>query len=130
MNKINAAVILTSFLLAGGNVFAESTPLTNENIQGSWALKYTKKSGKASETFKRKDTWVFNKNGTVIIKNIPRDGGYYDQSPVKYTIKDNKINIAILGRMGKFDKFTLVDKDDKNMTLKARFGAIYQFTKK
>lgn len=129
MKKIHA-VMITSLLLASGNALSEGSPLTNENIQGSWTLEYTKKSEKASETVDREDTWVFNKNGKVTIKNIPRDGGHYDQFPVNYTIEDNKINIAILGRAGKFDKFTLLNKDDKNMTLKARFGSIYQFTKK
>lgn len=130
MKKINAAAIITSLLLVGGNVFAEGSSLTNENIQGAWALEYTKKSEKSEDTFKREDTWVFNSNGTVTIKHIPRDGSYYDQLPVNYTIEDNKLNIAILGRAGKFDKFTLINKGDKNMTLKARFGAIYQFAKK
>ena len=130
MKKINAMIIMASLLLTGNNVLAEGTSLTNENIQGSWTLEYTKKSEKATETFEREDMWVFNKEGTVTIKNIPREGGYYDQFPVNYTIDGNKIDIAILGRMGKFDKFTLVNKDDTSMTLKARFGAIYQFSKK
>lgn len=130
MKKINAAAMVTSLLLVAGNVFAEGSSLTNENIQGAWTLEYTKKSEKAEDTMKREDTWVFNSNGTVTIKNIPRDGGYYDQLPVKYMIEDNKVNIALLGRAGKFDKFTLINKDDKKMTLKARFGAIYQFSKK
>jgi hypothetical protein len=131
MQRINVAAVVTSLLLVSGNVFAEGTPLTNENIQGAWALEYTKKSEKSEDTFKREDTWVFNSNGTVTIKNIPRDGNYYDQLPVNYVIEEeNKVNIAILGRAGRFDKFTLINKDDKNMTLKARFGAIYQFAKK
>jgi len=130
MNRINVAAIVTSLLLVGGNVFAESTPLTNENIQGAWTLEYTKKSEKAEDTIKREDTWVFNSNGTVTIKHIPRDGDYYDQLPVKYEIEGSQLNIALLGRAGKFDKFSLINKDEKNMTLKARFGAIYQFVKK
>ena len=130
MKRINVAAIVTSLLLVGGNVFAESTPLTNENIQGAWALEYTKKSEKSEDTFKREDTWVFNSNGTVTIKNIPRDGGFYDQLPVNYEIEDNILKVAILGRSGKFDTFSLINKDEKNMTLKARFGAIYQFIKR
>ena len=39
MKKINAAAIVTSLLLVGGNVFAESEPLTNESIQGTWNFK-------------------------------------------------------------------------------------------
>ena len=130
MKKMNLAALVTSLILLSSHAFAEGTPLTNENIQGAWALEYTKKSEKSEELMKREDTWVFSSNGTVIIKNIPRDGGYYDQLPVKYEIEGDKLKIALLGRAGKFDKFSLVSKDDKNMTLKARFGAIYQFVKR
>ncbi|NOQ36214.1 MAG: hypothetical protein GQ569_10010 [Methylococcaceae bacterium] len=127
MKKITVAAILSSTLFISGNLYAESTSLTNENIQGSWILEHTKKSG---QTVKREDTWVFNNDGTVTIKHIPREGGYYDQSPVKYDVKDGKLKIAILGRAGKFDKFSLVNKGDKIMILKARFGDVYQFIKK
>ncbi len=130
MKRINVAAIVTSLLLVSGNVFSEGTPLTKENIQGAWALEYTKKSVKSDDSFTREDTWVFKNNGTVVIKHIPRDGGYYDQLPVSYEIEDNNLKVAILGRAGRFDKFTLINKDDKSMTLKARFGAIYQFAKK
>lgn len=130
MKKTTIAAILSSILFFSGNLYAESTSLTNQNIQGSWALEYTKKSEKSEETVKREDTWIFN-NSTVAITNIPREGGYYDQPPVKYEIEDgNKLKVSILGRSGKFDSFTVVNKEDKIMTLKARFGAIYQFIKK
>ncbi len=130
MKKLAITALLSSTLLIGGNVYAESTSLTNENIQGSWVLEYTKQSEKSIKTIKREDTWIFNKDGTVTITHIPREGGYYDQFPVKYEIEDNKLKVSILGRMGKFDKFTLINKEDKVMTLKARFGDIYQFIKK
>ncbi len=129
MQRINVATVFAGLLLVGGHVFAEGVSLTNENIQGTWALEYTKKSVKSEDAFKREDTWVFGKDGTVTIKNIPRDGSYYDQLPVQYEVEDNNLKIAVLGRAGRFDKFTLINKDDKNMTLKARFGAIYQFAK-
>jgi hypothetical protein len=35
-----------------------------------------------------------------------------------------------LGRSDKFDVFSLVEKDDKGMTLKGKFGDIYHFIKK
>lgn len=108
---------------------AESTALTNENIQGSWKLDYTKQNVNATEQTKREDTWVFSK-GSVTILNIPRAGGYFDQLPVSYEIEDNKLKVGILGRTGRFDKFSLINKDDNHMTLKARFGEIYQFIKK
>jgi len=127
MKKITVATILSSVLLISGNVYAESTTLTDQNIQGSWVLEYTEKSG---QTVKREDTWVFNDNGTVTIKHIPREGGYYDQSPVNYEIEDDKLKVSILGRAGKFDKFSVINKEEKIMRLKARFGDVYQFIKK
>ena len=93
--------------------------------------KSTNEIKKTLSMLKRLITRVRKEMGDTTTMVMRLDGGYYDQLPVNYTIKeDNKINIAILGRSGKFDKFTLINKDDKNMTLKARFGAIYQFAKK
>jgi len=129
MKQITVAAILSSTLLFSGNLYAESTLLTNQNIQGSWTLEYTKKSEKSEETIKREDTWIFN-NKTVAITHIPRDGSYYDQTPVNYEIEDGKLKVSILGRAGKFDSFSVVNKEEKIMTLKARFGDIYQFIKK
>ena len=128
MKKMNLAALATGLILLGGQAFSET--LTNENIQGAWTLEHTKESEKSDELMNREDIWVFNKNGTVTIKHIPREGDYYDQLPVKYVIDGDKLDIALLGRAGKFDKFTLLNKDDKNMLLKARFGAVYQFSKK
>ena len=130
MKKITVIAILASILAISGNVYAESTALTNQNILGSWILEYTKKSEKAKETIKREDTWIFNNDGTVTITHIPRDGGYYDQLPVNYEIEGGKLKVSILGRAGKFDIFSLVNNDEKIMVLKARFGDIYQFIKK
>ncbi len=128
MTKINVVAILSSILIFSINVYAE--PLTNQNVQGTWTLEYTKKSEKSEELLPREDTWVFNDNGTVTIKNIPREGTYYDQLPVNYEVESDKLKVAILGRSGKFDTFSVINKDEKNMTLKARFGDIYQFIKK
>ena len=129
MKKIKMLTVLTSILVLSSNTYAEDV-LTNQSIQGTWKLDYTKTSQKSKEQIEREDTWVFNNNGTVVIKHIPREGGYYDQLAVNYDIKDEKLKIAILGRSGKFDSFSLVSMDEKNMTLKARFGDIYQFVKK
>lgn len=130
MKKINLAVILSVIMVFISSAYAEGDSLTEQNIQGSWKLEYTTKSEKSEERSKRKDTWVFKDNGTVVIKNIPREGGYYDQLPVKFEIEGNQLKIAILGRTGRFDKFTLVSKDGKHMALKAKFGDIYHFSKK
>jgi hypothetical protein len=129
MKKVTAT-LLSSILLISGNLYAESTSLTHQNIQGTWVLEYTKQSEESKKIVKREDTWVFNDNGTVTIKHIPREGGYYDQSPVNYEIEGDKLKVSILGRTGKFDKFSLISKEEKIMILKARFGSIYQFIKK
>ncbi len=131
MKKITVAAFLSTAILFSGNLYAESTStsLTNQNIQGSWALEYTKKSEKSKETAKREDTWVFDKD-TVTIKHILREGSYYDQVPVNYEIEGNKLKVSILGRSGKFDNFSVLNKEEKSMTLKARFGGIYHFIKK
>lgn len=128
MTKINIVAILSSILIFSSNVYAE--PLTNQNVQGNWTLEYTKKSEKSVELLPREDIWVFNDNGTVTIKHIPREGTYYDQLPVNYEVENDKLKVALLGRSGKFDTFSVINKDEKNMTLKARFGDIYQFIKK
>ena len=128
MTKINIVAILSSILIFSSNVYAE--PLTNQNVQGNWTLEYTKKSEKSVELLPREDIWVFNDNGTVTIKHIPREGTYYDQLPVNYEVESDKLKVALLGRSGKFDTFSVINKDEKNMTLKARFGDIYQFIKK
>jgi hypothetical protein len=129
MKKLKFAVIFSSFLAVSTSSFAEGS-LSDQSIQGAWALEYTKKDVKVGSKVTREDTWVFSNNGTVVIKHIPREGGYYDQLPVKYEIEGDKLKVGILGRAGRFDKFSLVDIDDKSMTLKAKFGDIYQFNKK
>ncbi len=128
MTKTNVAAILSGILVFSSNICAE--PLTNQNVQGAWELEYTKQSVNSEKRLPREDIWVFNNDNTVTIKNIEREGDHYDQLPVNYAVEDSKLKVAVLGRSGKFDSFSVVNKDEKNMTLKARFGDIYQFIKK
>jgi len=129
MQKIIVPAIFSSLLMFTSSSYAESTLPLNDDIRGAWVLKYTKKSEKVDDLFPREDIWVFNDN-KVTIKHIPRNGSYYDQLPVSYEMKDGELKVGILGRAGKFDKFSLLNKDEKNMTLKTRYGDIYQFIKK
>lgn len=129
MRKINLAAILLGLSVFSGLVFADIPLQSNDDVQGSWKLEYTKKTINTNETINREDTWTF-KDGKVTITHIPREGTFYDQSPVTYEIENGKLKIAILGRPDKFDIFSLVEKDDKNMTLKGKFGDIYHFNKK
>jgi hypothetical protein len=128
MKKINLTAALLGLSVFSGLSFAEVPLQSNEEVQGSWKLEYTKKSVNTAETIKREDTWTF-KDGKVTITHIPREGTFYDQSPVAYEIEGGKLKIAILGRPDKFDIFSLLEKGDKSMTLKGKFGDVYKFNK-
>ena len=129
MKKINAAAILLGLALFMPVVNADITLQSKDEVQGSWKLDHTKKNVNSQEIMKREDTWSF-KDGKVTITHIPREGTFYDQTPVNYEVEDGKLKISLLGRSDKFDIFSLVEKDDKNMTLKGKFGDMYYFNKK
>jgi hypothetical protein len=129
MKKINAAVILLGLSLFMPVVNADITLQSKDEVQGSWKLDHTKKNVNSQEVLKREDTWSF-KDGKVTITHIPREGTFYDQTPVNYEVEDGKLKISLLGRSDKFDIFSLVEKDEKNMTLKGKFGDMYYFNKK
>jgi hypothetical protein len=129
MNKIYAPLILLALSLWVPSIYADIAIQSKDEVQGSWKLDHTKKSISSSEVIPREDTWNF-KDGKVTILHIPREGVFYDQPPVNYEIVEGKLNVAILGRPDKFEVFSLLDKDDKNMTLKGKFGVLYFFVKK
>ena len=129
MKKINFALFFLSLSFFTSVVYAESVLKSKEDVQGTWKLDHTKKSATSTEILKREDTWSFS-NGKVTITHIPRDGVFYDQAPINYEVEDGKLKIGILGRPDKFDTFSLVEKDDKTMTLKGKYGDIYVFKKK
>lgn len=126
MKNMKLAMVLLTF---ASRAFADVPLQSADEIQGSWKLEYTKKSESAQEMNKREDTWSFNA-GKVTITHIPREGTFYDQTPVNYEVENGKLKISILGRPDKFDTFSLVEKDDKTMTLKGKFGDIYFFNKR
>lgn len=129
MKKINAAVILLGLSLCAPAVYADITLQAKDEVNGSWKLDHTKKNAASEENLKREDTWNF-KDGKVTILHIPREGVFYDQPPVNYEVEDGKLKISILGRPDKYDVYSLVEKNDKNMTLKGKFGDLYFFNKK
>ncbi len=121
-----SAVLALSVFSAAGNA---DTPIASTDVlQGTWKLAYTKNSATAKESIPREDTWVF-KNDTVAILNIPREGGHYNQAPVKLELENGKLKVPYVGRSG-FDIFTLLEKTDNAMTLKGKFGEHYFFEKK
>ncbi len=131
MNKIRVAPVLLGLCLclSVSSLFADVSLKSKDEIQGAWKLDHTQKNADSKEVNKREDTWDF-KDGKVTISHIPREGTYYDQSPVNYDIEEGKLKIGILGRSDKFDIFSLVEKNEKNMTLKGKFGDLYYFNKK
>jgi hypothetical protein len=128
MKKINLAAMLLSLSVFTSSIYADITLNSKEEVEGTWKLQYTKNSLTDKEPNQREDTWIF-KDGKVTILHIPREGGYYDQAPIEYEIENGKLKIPLLGR-SKFELFSLVEKDDKSMTLKGKFGDYYYFNKK
>ena len=128
MKKLNMAAMLLGLSLFVSTVYADVTLQSKDEVQGTWKLKSTKNSLTDKQAIEREDTWVF-KDGNLTILHIPREGKYYDQPPVDYQIEDGKLKISLVGST-RFDIFTVVEKDDKNMTLKGKFGGYYYFEKK
>ena len=128
MKQINLAAVLLGLAVFASAVYADVTLQSKEEVQGTWKLQYTKNSLTDKQAIDREDTWVF-KDGKVTILHIPREGTYYDQPPVPYEVEDGKLKVAIIGG-SRFDMFTVVEKDDKSMTLKGKFGGYYYFNKK
>lgn len=127
MKKMHGASSLWALAFVAVLGHADIELKSVNDIQGSWKLQYAKNSATAKETIQREDTWVFQ-DGTVTIRNIPREGSHYDQPPVNYQIENGKLKIPYVGRSG-FDTFSLIEKDDDTMTLKGKFGELYYFRK-
>ncbi len=128
MKQINLAAMLLVLSAFGSAVYADVTLQSKEEVEGTWKLQSTKNSLNDKQAIDREDTWVF-KDGKVTILHIPREGTYYDQPPVNYDVEEGKLKVAIIGS-SRFDMFTVVEKDDKNMTLKGKYGGYYYFNKK
>ncbi len=128
MKKINLAAILLILSVFTSAVYADITLQSKEEVEGTWKLQSTKNSLTDKDAVLREDTWIF-KDGKVTILHIPREGKFYDQPPVNYEIEDGKLKVALVGS-NRFDVFSLVEKDDKSMTLKGKFGGYYYFVKK
>lgn len=128
MKQINMAAVILGLSLFGNTVYADVTLQSKEEVQGTWKLQSTKNSLNDKQAIDREDTWVF-KDGKLTILHIPREGKYYDQPPVDYQVEDGKLKVALVGS-NRFDTFSLVEINEKNMTLKGKFGGYYFFDKK
>jgi hypothetical protein len=128
MKQINLAAVLLGLSIFGSAVYADVTLQSTAEMEGTWKLQTSKNTLTDKDPVTREDTWVF-KNGKVTILHIPREGKYYDQPPVSYEVEEGKLKVALVGS-NRFDIFTVVEKDDKNMTLKGKYGGYYFFEKK
>ncbi|MDO9425082.1 MAG: hypothetical protein Q7T40_12955 [Methylobacter sp.] len=131
MKKINILLALSLSLgLSSMAVFADALN-SNKDILGSWFLEYTKKSPDSAETKAMGMTWVID-NSQLTQKDIPQvRGNPYDAPAVDYIIEDGVLKVSILGRAGKFDVYSLVEKTDKTMVLKDnKYGTYMYFIKK
>jgi hypothetical protein len=131
MKKIKLLLTLSLlFGLSSTPVFAD-TLNSNKDIIGNWLLEYTKKSPDATETKSMGMTWVID-NKQLIQKDIPQvRGNPYDAPAVDYVVEDGNLKVNVLGRAGKFDVYSLVEKTDTAMVLKDnKYGTYMYFTKK
>jgi hypothetical protein len=128
MKQIILATILASLSCYVTTAYSDVNVKSKEEVEGNWKVQSTKNSLTDKNPITREDTWVF-KDGKVTILHIPREGSYYDQPPVAYDIEDGKLKVGVIGT-SRSELFTVVDMDDKNMTLKNKFGGYYYFVKK
>lgn len=130
MRKINALLILPLLFICSTSVFAEAIK-SEQEVEGSWLLEYTKKSPQEGDAKTMNITWVL-KNHQLIQKDIPQArGNPYDSAPVEFTIENGNLKVGVPGRAGKFDEYSLVEKTDTTMVLKdPKFGTYFYFTKK
>jgi hypothetical protein len=131
MKKIKLIIALfVLFGLSSASVFAGALT-SNKDLIGSWLLEYTKKSPDDAEKKPMGMTWVID-NSQLIQKDIPQvRGAPYDAPAVDYVVEDGTLKVSILGRAGKYDVYSLVDKTDTTMVLKDnKYGTYMYFTKK
>ena len=122
------ATVFLGLFVFGSAAYADVVVQAKEEVEGTWNLQTTKNSLNDRRPMTREDTWVF-KDGKVTILHIPREGTYYDQPPVNYAVENGKLKVDVLGG-SRFEMYTVVEKDDKKMTLKGKFGDYYFFEKK
>lgn len=116
-------------LLGATNAYADIALESDQQISGTWRLEFQKKNQDNAKVTERSDTWVIG-GGKLAIKGIVHDGkNTYDSVPANYKVEDGLFKVA-LGRPGKFDIYSLVERSGDVMVLKDRMGVFYHFKKK
>jgi hypothetical protein len=129
MNKFKTLLPLL-LICVTANSFAQ--PIKSEDeVAGTWFLAYTKKTEQDTKPKEMGITWVL-KDHKLIQKDIPQArGDSYDSAPTEILVDNGNLKVGVLGRPGKFDEYTLIEKTDSSMVLKdIKYGALYYFTKK
>ena len=132
MNKIKLLLALILLLgLFNPSLLLADTLSSDKDILGSWLLEYTKKTPTDTETKPMGMTWLF-KDSQLTQKNIPQvRGNPYDAPAVDYIIEGGNIKVSVLGRTGKYDVYSLVEKTDSTIVLKDnKYGSYMYFSKK
>jgi hypothetical protein len=131
MKKIKLLLALSLLLGLSSAPVLAATLTSSKDLIGSWFFEYTKKSPEDTEKKMMGMTWVID-NSQLTQKDIPQvRGNPYDAPPVDYVVEDGSLKVNVLGRAGKFDIYSLVEKTDATMVLKDnKYGTFMYFTKK
>lgn len=116
-------------LLGATTAYADIALESDQQIVGTWRLEFQKKDQNNAKVTERSDTWVIE-GGKLAIKGIVHDGKHtYDSVPANYKIEEGLFKVA-LGRPGKFDIYSLIERSNDEMVLKDKMGVFYHFKKK
>lgn len=131
MKKLNLLLVLSLLLGFSSAAVLADTLNSDKDLIGSWFLEYTKKSLDDPEKKPMGMTWEL-KDNKLTQKDIPQvRGNPYDAPAVDYIIEEGNLKVSILGRAGKYDVYSLVEKTDTAMVLKDnKYGSYMYFTKK
>lgn len=116
-------------LLGVTTAYADIALESDKQITGTWRLEYSKKNLDTAKITERSDTWIIE-GGKLLVKGIVHDGkNTYDSVPTNYTVEEGLFKVA-LGRPGKFDVYSLTERNGDVMVLKDKMGVFYHFKKK
>ena len=115
--------------LFGFNVQAAVAIDSESDVAGSWVLESAAAKLNGSRV-ERGETWIIGsgqleKKGLLMARS-----GTYDVPPVPIKIESGKMLVAVVGRLGKFNEYELVEKVGDTMVLYARSEGFLFFKRK
>ncbi len=120
---------LMGWALLTSTAYAE-IPITDDaKIVGSWLMESASQK-LDGPTVRRGETWTID-GGTVTKTGLLlARSGTYDVPPIDYQIKDGKLFLAVIGRAGKFDEFSLIEQSVDSMILYGTSEGYLHFKRK